>query len=329
MAGPGTFISVGRSLEQAVERVRRAEELGYDSVYVTHIAGRDSLTVLMAYAAATERIRLGTGVLPDVLAHACRDGPAGRHDRRVLRRADGARHRGLPPGHGRELVRLEDRASRWPRCASTSAPCGRCSRARRAARAALPDTVPLHGLRATRGPADLRRRPLPEHAAARGRDRRRRDAVALQPGVHPRRRGAGGRAPGASAPARAWRDSTSWPRSRRRSPTTARPPSRRCAATSSPTGACPFYRAMIERSGFGADIAAFDAGMKAGDVDKAKAGHLRRLPRDADRDRLAGRGARGRRSATATPAPRRPCIGAGAAHGLRRHAGSRRPAVPP
>jgi F420-dependent oxidoreductase-like protein len=64
MAGTGTFISVGRSLEQAVERVRRAEELGYDSVYVTHIAGRDSLTVLMAYAAATERIRLGTGVLP-------------------------------------------------------------------------------------------------------------------------------------------------------------------------------------------------------------------------------------------------------------------------
>jgi F420-dependent oxidoreductase-like protein len=63
MAGTGTFISVGRSLGQAVERVRRAEALGYDSVYVTHIAARDSLTVLMAYAAATERIRLGTGVL--------------------------------------------------------------------------------------------------------------------------------------------------------------------------------------------------------------------------------------------------------------------------
>jgi F420-dependent oxidoreductase-like protein len=64
MAGLGTFISVGRSLEQAVERVKRAEELGYDSTYVTHIAGRDSLAVLMAYAAATERIKLGTGVLP-------------------------------------------------------------------------------------------------------------------------------------------------------------------------------------------------------------------------------------------------------------------------
>ena len=34
----------------------------------------------------------------------------------------------------------------------------------------------------------------------------------------------------------------------------------------------PFYRAMIERSGFGEDIAAFDAGMQAGDVERAKAG---------------------------------------------------------
>jgi alkanesulfonate monooxygenase SsuD/methylene tetrahydromethanopterin reductase-like flavin-dependent oxidoreductase (luciferase family) len=64
MSGRGTFISVGKSLEQAVERVQRAESLGYDSTYVTHIAARDSLTVLMAYAAATKRIKLGTGVLP-------------------------------------------------------------------------------------------------------------------------------------------------------------------------------------------------------------------------------------------------------------------------
>ena len=60
----GTFISVGRSLDSATERVRLAERLGYNSAYTTHIAGRDSLTVLAAYAAATERLVLGTGVLP-------------------------------------------------------------------------------------------------------------------------------------------------------------------------------------------------------------------------------------------------------------------------
>jgi alkanesulfonate monooxygenase SsuD/methylene tetrahydromethanopterin reductase-like flavin-dependent oxidoreductase (luciferase family) len=60
----GAFISTGRTLDQAVERVRLAESLGYDAAYVTHIAGRDSLTVCTAYALATERIRVGTGVIP-------------------------------------------------------------------------------------------------------------------------------------------------------------------------------------------------------------------------------------------------------------------------
>jgi F420-dependent oxidoreductase-like protein len=60
----GTFISVGRSLDAALERVQLAEKLGYESVYVTHIASRDSLTTLMAYASRTERVRLGTGVMP-------------------------------------------------------------------------------------------------------------------------------------------------------------------------------------------------------------------------------------------------------------------------
>jgi alkanesulfonate monooxygenase SsuD/methylene tetrahydromethanopterin reductase-like flavin-dependent oxidoreductase (luciferase family) len=62
--GTGCFISTGRSLESAVARVKLAESLGYESVYVTHIAGRESLTVLTAYALATTRIGLGTGVVP-------------------------------------------------------------------------------------------------------------------------------------------------------------------------------------------------------------------------------------------------------------------------
>jgi len=60
----GCFISVGKALETAVERVKLAESLGYESVYVTHIAARDPFTVLTAYAAATDSIKLGTGVTP-------------------------------------------------------------------------------------------------------------------------------------------------------------------------------------------------------------------------------------------------------------------------
>jgi alkanesulfonate monooxygenase SsuD/methylene tetrahydromethanopterin reductase-like flavin-dependent oxidoreductase (luciferase family) len=60
----GCFISTGRSLEDAIERVKLAESLGYDSVYTTHIAGRESLTVITAYALATSTIRVGTGVVP-------------------------------------------------------------------------------------------------------------------------------------------------------------------------------------------------------------------------------------------------------------------------
>ncbi len=62
--GVGCFISTGRSLDQAIERVKLAESLGYESVYTTHIAGRESLTVLTAYALASSRIRVGTGVVP-------------------------------------------------------------------------------------------------------------------------------------------------------------------------------------------------------------------------------------------------------------------------
>jgi probable F420-dependent oxidoreductase len=60
----GCFVSVGRSLEQAVARVRLAEELEYASVWVTHIAARESLTVLAHYACHTASVRLGTGVVP-------------------------------------------------------------------------------------------------------------------------------------------------------------------------------------------------------------------------------------------------------------------------
>jgi alkanesulfonate monooxygenase SsuD/methylene tetrahydromethanopterin reductase-like flavin-dependent oxidoreductase (luciferase family) len=63
------FIDPGRSLEQGAERVRLAESLGYESVWATHIAAREPLQALGHYASVTERIGLGTGVVPIVLRH--------------------------------------------------------------------------------------------------------------------------------------------------------------------------------------------------------------------------------------------------------------------
>jgi alkanesulfonate monooxygenase SsuD/methylene tetrahydromethanopterin reductase-like flavin-dependent oxidoreductase (luciferase family) len=60
----GCFISAGRSLQKAIARVKLAESLGYEAVYTTHIAAHESLTVLTAYALATSKIRVGTGVVP-------------------------------------------------------------------------------------------------------------------------------------------------------------------------------------------------------------------------------------------------------------------------
>ena len=63
------FLEPGRSLQDGIERVRRAEALGYDSVWVSHIAAREPLQVLAAYASATSTIGLGTGVVPIALRH--------------------------------------------------------------------------------------------------------------------------------------------------------------------------------------------------------------------------------------------------------------------
>jgi len=62
-------LDAGRSLDEAVERVRLAESLGYESVWTTHIARREPLQVLGHYARHTERIGLGVGVVPIVLRH--------------------------------------------------------------------------------------------------------------------------------------------------------------------------------------------------------------------------------------------------------------------
>lgn len=63
-------IEAGRSLEEAVERAVLAERLGYHSVWSSQLpTSRDTMLVLAAYAAATSRIRLGTAVLPIYQRH--------------------------------------------------------------------------------------------------------------------------------------------------------------------------------------------------------------------------------------------------------------------
>jgi alkanesulfonate monooxygenase SsuD/methylene tetrahydromethanopterin reductase-like flavin-dependent oxidoreductase (luciferase family) len=62
--GLGAFIGAGRSIGSALGRATRAEELDYESIFVTHISGRDSITLLTGYAARTSRVKLGTGVIP-------------------------------------------------------------------------------------------------------------------------------------------------------------------------------------------------------------------------------------------------------------------------
>ena len=58
------YISPGGDLAAAIALARRVDELGYDSVWVTHGLGRDSFLVLAAYGTVTTRIGLGNGVVP-------------------------------------------------------------------------------------------------------------------------------------------------------------------------------------------------------------------------------------------------------------------------
>src|SRR5690242_14688798 len=49
---------------EAVRRFEVAEQLGYDAAFATHVNGHDSLTLMGAAVARTERIQVGVGVVP-------------------------------------------------------------------------------------------------------------------------------------------------------------------------------------------------------------------------------------------------------------------------
>ena len=294
--------------QDALERVQRAEQLGYDSTYVDphrrpRLAhGADGLCRRQRADQARHRRAA------DLLADAGRDGPAGRHDRRVLGRPDGARARRLPSGHRRELVRQPSSTGRCARCASTSAIVRACFRGEDPPQGEIfQQPLPLHGLRAARRTCrSTSPRLSPKMLRLAGRDRRRGDAVALQPRLHPRGRRARGHGRGASGPASRSTASTSSPPCPPPSPTTRQAAFETMRADLITYWSLPFYRAMIERSGFGDDIAAFDAGMQAGDVERAKAAisdrFLDALTAIGSPDEVRA----GHQALRATPAPPRP-----------------------
>src|ERR1700746_1575327 len=70
MARLAAFTPAARTLEESVNRARVGQRLGYESVSVTQLPdARDAALVLAAYAAATQWVRLGTGVLPIYTRH--------------------------------------------------------------------------------------------------------------------------------------------------------------------------------------------------------------------------------------------------------------------
>ena len=65
MAQLGVFNPAVKKLEESVLRAKMAERLGFKSDWTTQMPdARDAALVLAAYANATERVNLGTGVLP-------------------------------------------------------------------------------------------------------------------------------------------------------------------------------------------------------------------------------------------------------------------------
>src|SRR2546423_14632662 len=70
MARLAALTNAVRSLDESVGRAKEAERLGYESVWVTQLPdARDAALVLAAYAAGTQWVRLGTGVLPIYTRH--------------------------------------------------------------------------------------------------------------------------------------------------------------------------------------------------------------------------------------------------------------------
>jgi len=280
----GAFISAGRSLDKTLDRVRLADALGYDSVYTTHIAGRDSLSLLMAYASVSERARLGTGVVPIF----SRTPAAMAQTAATIDEFSGGRMvLGLGVSH---KVTVEN----WYG-AMIEKPVAQMREYASIVRAILRGESPPDGEFFNTKFQFMGYEPRPElpiHIAALSPNMLRlageiadgvmlwlcnpdyiRDVVlpAVTEGRERSGKGIEGFDVVAAVPVGLTDD-----------PDAARARQRQGLVT---YASLPFYRAMLERSGFGDDLAAFDEGIQAGDVERAKAGLSDRML-----DALAGIG---------------------------------------
>jgi alkanesulfonate monooxygenase SsuD/methylene tetrahydromethanopterin reductase-like flavin-dependent oxidoreductase (luciferase family) len=268
--GLGCFVSTGRSLDQALDRVRLAEELGYEAAYVTHLAGRDSLTVVTAYAMATERIAVGTGVVPIYTrtpatmaqtAATIADLSGGR-----LRLGLGVSHRPVVEGwHGQTIDRPAREMKEYVRIvrailAGEDPPPGDkwATGFRLAGLGPFPD-VPIYG--AALSPAMLRAVGEVCDGAMLWLCNPRYIAEVVVPELRTGRERAGKTLEGfdvvAAVPAALTDDKDAAYAALRRDLLA--------------YFGLPFYRAMLERSGFGDDIAAYDAAAARGDGDAMRA----------------------------------------------------------
>jgi alkanesulfonate monooxygenase SsuD/methylene tetrahydromethanopterin reductase-like flavin-dependent oxidoreductase (luciferase family) len=284
VAGLGAFVSPGRSLDGGVERARLVERLGYDSIYTTQIAARDAFTVLAAFATATERVRLGTGVAP-IFA---RTPVAMAQVAATLDELSGGRMvLGLGVAHAVTVENWFD--------AEITKPVTQMREYAAAVRAILRGEPPPEGEFFNTRFQFMGYPPRPElpvYVAGLSPNMLRLageigDGVMLWlcgpdyirevviPAVREGRERAGKTLDGfdvvAAVPAALTDDREAILDSIRGELVT--------------YASLPFYRTMLERSGFGAELAAFDAGIAAGDVERAKAGLSERML-----DSLAGIG---------------------------------------
>jgi alkanesulfonate monooxygenase SsuD/methylene tetrahydromethanopterin reductase-like flavin-dependent oxidoreductase (luciferase family) len=271
VAGIGAFISPGRDLGRALDRVALADRLGFDAAYTTHIAARDSLTVLMAYAGASERIRLGTGVVPIF----CRTPATMAQTAATIDEFSGGRMvLGIGVSH---RVTVEN----W-HGAQIERPVTQMREYLGAVRAILRGTEPPDSEHFPTKFAFMgysARGELPIYVAALSPNMLRlagelADGVMLWlcspayiretviPAVHEGLERSGRSPDGFDVVAAV-------PIALTDDPDAARATFRQDLI---PYASLPFYRAMLESSGFAGELAAFDAGMAEGDVEKAKAG---------------------------------------------------------